>query len=73
MKIEDIIETMDINDMLSYDENQQMYIITPNMQVIEEHMEKQKDKDYLTVQPKKLMWTPFVLSRDRLASTIDSH
>lgn len=73
MKVEDIIETMDINDMLSYDENQQMYIITPNMQVIEEHMKKQTDKDYLSVQPKNLMWTPFVLSRDRLASTIDSH
>ncbi|CAO3646296.1 unnamed protein product [Cunninghamella echinulata] len=82
MTPDDIISTLQFNNMIipnksmdytnkSENESQEdistTYKFNIDVKLINEHLKKIDDKNFPTVDPSKLMWTPFALSRDRLA------
>lgn len=56
--------------MLRSDKGTGKLSIIINAQVIRAHLDKLDKKNYIRVNPEKLTWTPFVLSRDRLAALL---
>jgi hypothetical protein len=60
MMPDDIIETLEYNDILEYDEEAEKYILELDMSVIPEYLEKHKEKGYITVDPDNLRWTPLM-------------
>ncbi|KAF7732573.1 hypothetical protein EC973_003320 [Apophysomyces ossiformis] len=67
MTPDDIISTLQSNQMIRWDDTMKTYVLEINQSIIEAHMQKMEQKQLPSVDPAKLMWTPFVLSRDRLA------
>lgn len=53
--------------MIQYDKLTKHYSMSLDMKTIKEHLLRIDEKNYLRIDPEKLTWTPFVLSRDRLA------
>jgi hypothetical protein len=56
--------------MIRYDKETDKYSIVINAQVIQAHLDNLDKKNYMRVDPEKLTWTPFVLSRDRLQALL---
>jgi MOZ/SAS family len=65
---DDIISCLQLNDMLCKDKVTGKYQIDIHGQTLEEHAKKMAQKNYIQIVPEKLTWTPFVLSKERLAS-----
>ncbi|KAI9287215.1 acyl-CoA N-acyltransferase [Umbelopsis sp. AD052] len=65
---DDIISCLQLNDMLFKDKVTGKYQIDIHDQTLEEHAKKLAQKNYIQIVPEKLTWTPFVLSKERLAS-----
>lgn len=53
--------------MIQYDKISKHYSIILDIKAIKTHLSNIDKKNYSRVDPDKLTWTPFVLSRDRLA------
>ncbi|KAI8983945.1 acyl-CoA N-acyltransferase [Mycotypha africana] len=68
---EDIISTLQKNNMIQYDAHGKHSILL-NLDAMKAHLKKLDRKNYLKLNPDKLTWTPFVLSRDRLAALLAS-
>ncbi|KAG1138699.1 hypothetical protein G6F37_011685 [Rhizopus arrhizus] len=64
---DDIISTLETNQMLNHDASTNTYSILIDPQIIENHLTYVDQKNYIQVNSTKLTWTPFVLSQDRLA------
>lgn len=56
--------------MIHYDKLSKQYSIVLNVQAIKTHVDNLDKKNYSRIDPDKLTWTPFVLSRDRLANLL---
>ena len=54
--------------MLCKDEKTGSYQLNIQDRVLDEHALKVAHKNYVQIIPDKLTWTPFVLSKERLAS-----
>lgn len=67
MTPDDIISTLQTNNMIKYDKVTAQYSIILDLPAIKAHLSNIENKNYSRVDPDKLTWTPFVLSRDRLA------
>ncbi|GAN09910.1 hypothetical protein MAM1_0302c09443 [Mucor ambiguus] len=67
---DDIVSTLENNSMIQHDKVKGEYSIVVNPQVIKNHLDNLRKKDYARVNPEKLTWTPFVLSKDRLAALL---
>ncbi|GAB5585739.1 Histone acetyltransferase [Umbelopsis nana] len=65
---DDIISCLQLNNMLCKDENTGSYQLNIQDRVLDEHALKVAHKNYVQIIPDKLTWTPFVLSKERLAS-----
>jgi len=65
---DDIISCLQLNGMLSMNEDDRTYHISVSEKALHEHAQKFAQKDYLQIMPEKLTWTPFVLSKERLAN-----
>lgn len=68
---DDIISTLEINNMIRQDGPNKKYSIIIDSPHIQSHLEKLDAKNYARVNPEKLTWTPFLLVRDRLAPLIN--
>lgn len=64
---DDIISTLQNANMIQYDKLTKNYSIVLDIKTINKHLQTLRDKNYARIDPEKLTWTPFVLSRDRLA------
>ncbi|KAI7888995.1 acyl-CoA N-acyltransferase [Mucor mucedo] len=64
---DDIISTLQTNNMIKYDKVTAQYSLILDVKTIKAHLSNIEKKNYSRVDPDKLTWTPFVLSRDRLA------
>lgn len=53
--------------MLNHEASTNTYSILIDPQIIENHLTRVDEKNYIQVNSTKLTWTPFVLSQDRLA------
>lgn len=53
--------------MIQYDKLTKRYSIALDVKAIKFHLDNIDKRNYSRVDPDKLTWTPFVLSRDRLA------
>ncbi|KAI8381139.1 acyl-CoA N-acyltransferase [Radiomyces spectabilis] len=71
MTPDDIISTLQANHMIRFDTDLDRYVLEIDCKVIREHLQKVEGRGYPTVDPAKLTWTPFVLSRDRLAMLLE--
>ncbi|KAG0168011.1 hypothetical protein DFQ28_005918 [Apophysomyces sp. BC1034] len=67
MTADDIISTLQCNEMIRWDDTTNQFILEINQGIVEAHAHKMEQKQLPAVDPAKLTWTPFVLSRDRLA------
>ncbi|KAI8059105.1 acyl-CoA N-acyltransferase [Gongronella butleri] len=81
MTPDDIISTLQVNNMIWPNQPMQPDLVRPasangapvayrlvlDPKVMAAHLKKIDDKHFRTIDPKKLTWTPFALSRDRLA------
>ncbi|KAF1803492.1 acyl-CoA N-acyltransferase, partial [Mucor lusitanicus] len=67
---DDIVSTLQNNNMIRHDKVKGEYSIVVNPQAIKDHLANLRKKDYARVNPEKLTWTPFVLSKDRLAALL---
>ncbi|KAL9543752.1 hypothetical protein PS6_009119 [Mucor atramentarius] len=67
---DDIVSTLQNNNMIQHDKVKGEYSIVVNPQVIKDHLTNLRKKNYARVNPEKLTWTPFVLSKDRLAALL---
>lgn len=67
---DDIVSTLQNNNMIHHDKVKGEYSIIVNPQVIKDHLTNLRKKNYARVNPEKLTWTPFVLSKDRLAALL---
>ncbi|KAK4521856.1 uncharacterized protein ATC70_004394 [Mucor velutinosus] len=67
---DDIVSTLQNNNMIQHDKVKGEYSIVVNSQAIKNHLANLQKKDYARVNPEKLTWTPFVLSKDRLAALL---
>ncbi|ORX53643.1 hypothetical protein DM01DRAFT_1407782 [Hesseltinella vesiculosa] len=78
MTPDDIISTLQLNNMISPNQPMQPelvhhakdhppYQLLIDQTVVQAHLKKIQDRKFRTVDAKKLSWTPFALSRDRLA------
>lgn len=65
---DDIISCLQLNSMLSMNEEDGTYHISVLEKALHEHAQKFAQKNYLQIMPEKLTWTPFVLSKERLAN-----
>lgn len=54
--------------MLVQDKVTGKYQINIQGQTLEDHAKKMVQKNYIQIVPEKLTWTPFILSKERLAS-----
>ena len=70
---DDIISTLETNQMLNHDASTNTYSILINPQIIENHLTYVDQKNYIQVNSTKLTWTPFVLSQDRLAHLLSEN
>lgn len=68
---DDIVSTLEINSMIHKDSTTNKYSIAIDLEHIQSHLQKLDAKSYVRVDPEKLTWTPFILSRDRLAPIIN--
>ncbi|KAI9257071.1 acyl-CoA N-acyltransferase [Helicostylum pulchrum] len=64
---DDIISTLQNNNMIQYDKLTKHYSLLLDIPTIKAHLCNLDKKNYSRIDPDKLTWTPFVLSRDRLA------
>ena len=64
---DDIISTLQNANMIQYDKLTKHYSVVLDTKAIQQHNEAMKAKNHARINPEKLTWTPFVLSRDRLA------
>ncbi|KAG2381640.1 hypothetical protein C9374_006024 [Naegleria lovaniensis] len=62
IKYEDITATLQYLGLLKYWKGQ--HIIAANPKVIEEHLEKRKKKDEVTIDPSKIHWAPYPISNN---------
>ncbi|KAI7906059.1 acyl-CoA N-acyltransferase [Cokeromyces recurvatus] len=70
LTVDDIISTLQNNNMIQYDKDTKRYSLVIDWKQIEDYIKKMDEKNYLRVDAEKLTWTPFVLSRDRLAALL---
>lgn len=70
MTVDDVVLTLQAFDMLKKND-QDKYYIEVNKKMVDTHLQKvqerREERCLPTINPRKLTWTPFVLSRDRLA------
>ncbi|KAI9028932.1 acyl-CoA N-acyltransferase [Phycomyces nitens] len=66
MTADDIVSTLQLNHMLRHDSGH--YLIEINKATIEDHLCRIEKKQLPKVDPTKLTWAPFLLTRDRLAT-----
>ncbi|KAI8390145.1 acyl-CoA N-acyltransferase [Blakeslea trispora] len=67
---DDIISTLENNNMIHHNKLTKQYSLAINPQVIKTHLHNLKQRNYLQLKPEKLKWTPFMLSQDRLAALL---
>ncbi|KAG0735647.1 hypothetical protein G6F16_008324 [Rhizopus arrhizus] len=67
---DDIISTLETNQMLNHDPLTNTYSIIIDPKTIEDHLNHVDQKGYVQVNPTKLTWTPFILSKDRLSQLL---
>ncbi|CAG8615519.1 4156_t:CDS:2, partial [Acaulospora morrowiae] len=63
MTVDDIIATLQINNMIEKDKSSGAYCIIVKTDVIEDHLQKVTAKGYPRIKPENLRWTPFILTR----------
>ncbi|RUS23924.1 hypothetical protein BC938DRAFT_474389 [Jimgerdemannia flammicorona] len=66
MTPDDIISTLQSNNMLLRDEEAGQHVILINRPVIEAHHERMEAKGYPKIKPDNLTWSPFVLTRSMM-------
>ncbi|CAG8555085.1 4080_t:CDS:2 [Paraglomus occultum] len=64
MTLDDVISTLEINDILVKDKELGTYVMVVDRELIEAHCQAVAAKGYLTLKPEKLKWTPFILGRN---------
>jgi hypothetical protein len=69
---DDIISTLQTNNMIQHDKETNKYTIVMDIPQIRLHLQSLDKKNYVSVDPEKLTWTPFILSRDRLAPLLNT-
>lgn len=67
MTVDDVITTLELLGMLKENETKQYYLQVDH-DIIRQHLKQLDLRGYPEVDPVKLTWTPYVLSRDRLAA-----
>jgi hypothetical protein len=73
MTVNDIVATLQINNMLVRDEENGTYRIVVDKDLIMNHLEKVISKGYPRIRPENLRWTPFILTRAlRRAQDLDN-
>ncbi|KAG2179177.1 hypothetical protein INT43_002027, partial [Umbelopsis isabellina] len=65
---DDVISCLQLSDMFRENKATGAYELCIRDTVIEQHLQKVAQRKYLKVNPENLTWTPFVLSRERLAN-----
>ncbi|CAM0139230.1 unnamed protein product [Umbelopsis sp. WA50703] len=65
---DDVISCLQLNGMLHENKVTGTYELCIQDTAIEQHLQKVAQRNYLKVTPENLTWTPFVLSRERLAN-----
>lgn len=68
MTPDDVISCLQLSDMFRENKETGAYELCIRDKVIEQHLQKVAQRKYLKVNPENLTWTPFVLSRERLAN-----
>ncbi|CAG8521144.1 958_t:CDS:2 [Funneliformis mosseae] len=63
MTVNDIIATLQINNMLVRDEENGTYRIVVDKDLIKNHLDKVTAKGYPRIKSENLRWTPFILTR----------
>ncbi|CAI2175366.1 3378_t:CDS:2 [Funneliformis geosporum] len=63
MTVNDIIATLQINNMLVRDEENGTYRIVVDKDLIKNHLDKVTSKGYPRIKSENLRWTPFILTR----------
>ncbi len=63
MTVNDIVATLQINNMLVRDEENGTYRIVVDKDLIKNHLDKVAAKRYPRIKPENLRWTPFILTR----------
>ncbi|CAG8638739.1 13012_t:CDS:2, partial [Acaulospora colombiana] len=63
MTVDDIIATLQINNMIEKNKSSGTYCIIVKKDVIEGHLQKVSAKGYPRIKPENLRWTPFILTR----------
>ncbi|KAF0539083.1 putative Histone acetyltransferase [Gigaspora margarita] len=63
MTVDDVIATLQINNMIEKDEINDTYKIIVSKKVVEDHLRKVEAKGYPRIKPESLRWTPFILTR----------
>ncbi|RUS21006.1 hypothetical protein BC937DRAFT_93851 [Endogone sp. FLAS-F59071] len=66
MTPDDIISTLQTNNMLFRDEETSQHVILINRPVIQTHHERMEAKGYPKIKPDNLTWSPFVLTRSMM-------
>ncbi|CAG8549910.1 10039_t:CDS:2 [Paraglomus brasilianum] len=64
MTLDDVISTLEINDILVKDKELGTYVMVVDRELIEAHCQAVAARGYLTLKPEKLKWTPFILGRN---------
>ncbi|KAI9275817.1 acyl-CoA N-acyltransferase [Phascolomyces articulosus] len=68
MTADDVISTLQLTDILKEDSKSEGYIMEIDQTTIDKHIHKVKERGLPQVDPTKLTWTPYVLSRERLVA-----
>lgn len=63
MTVNDVVATLQINNMLVKDEENGTYRIVVDKDLIKNHLEKVTAKGYPRIRTENLRWTPFILTR----------
>lgn len=58
--------------MIQQDKETNKYKIIMDLPRIRMHLQSLESKNYILVDPEKLTWTPFILSKDRLAPLLNT-
>lgn len=68
MTVDDVITTLELLGMLKEKNETNQYYLQVDHDIIRQHLKQIDHRGYPEVDPVKLTWTPYALSRDRLAA-----
>ncbi|KAI8148833.1 acyl-CoA N-acyltransferase [Fennellomyces sp. T-0311] len=68
MTADDVISTLQLTGILKEEPESEDYIMVIDQDMIDKHIDKMNARGLPQVDPSKLTWTPYVLSRERLVA-----